>query len=71
MFLLLVLIRLHLFRLQKKVIENRFGFTPNGERQTLEKIGLKLKVTRERVRQIELVALFKIKNFLESNNYKK
>jgi len=56
---------------EKKVIENRFGFTPTGERQTLEKIGLKLKVTRERVRQIELVALFKIKNFLESNNYKK
>ena len=56
---------------EKKVIENRFGFTPTGERQTLEKIGVKLKVTRERVRQIELVALFKIKNFLESNNYKK
>ena len=56
---------------EKRVIENRFGFTPTGERQTLEKIGLKLKVTRERVRQIELVALFKIKNFLESNNYKK
>ena len=56
---------------EKKVIENRFGFTATGERETLEKIGLKLKVTRERVRQIELVALFKIKNFLESNNYKK
>tara|TARA_B100002019_G_scaffold292973_1_gene318067 strand:- start:1914 stop:2783 length:870 start_codon:yes stop_codon:yes gene_type:complete len=56
---------------EKKVIENRFGFTPTGERQTLEKIGLKLKITRERVRQIELIALFKIKNFLESNNYKK
>ena len=56
---------------ERKVIENRFGFTKTGERQTLEKIGLKLNVTRERVRQIETVALFKIKNFLEANNYKK
>jgi len=56
---------------ERKVIENRFGFTKTGERQTLEKIGVKLNITRERVRQIELVALFKIKNFLEANNYKK
>ncbi len=56
---------------EKKVVEGRFGFTKNGERLTLEKIGCQLKVTRERVRQIELVALFKIKNYLESKNYKK
>ena len=56
---------------EKEIIESRFGFNPNGKRLTLEKIGASLKVTRERVRQIETVALFKIKNFLDRENYKK
>lgn len=56
---------------ERQIVKGRFGFTKNGERQTLEKLGVKLKITRERVRQIELVAMFKIKNFLESENYKK
>jgi len=56
---------------ERQVVKGRFGFTKNGERQTLEKLGLKLKITRERVRQIELIAMFKIKNWLESQNYKK
>lgn len=56
---------------ERQVLKGRFGFTNNGERQTLEKLGCKLKITRERVRQIESVAMFKIKCWLELNNYKK
>ena len=41
---------------QKEVIAGRFG-VPNGEPQTLEAIGQKFGVTRERVRQIESSAL--------------
>jgi len=52
-----------------KIIKGRFGF--NGKRVTLEKMGEQLKITRERVRQIEAVALFKVKNYLESEDYKK
>ncbi len=61
----------NLTKRERKVIEKRFGFSGSGKRQTLENIGVQLKVTRERVRQIESVALFKIKNFLESSSYKK
>lgn len=43
------------------VIMNRFGLTPDGKRKTLEEIGKKYKITRERVRQIEDVALSAIK----------
>jgi len=53
-----------------KVIKGRFGFG-GGKRETLDKIGSKLQVTRERVRQIETIALFKIKNYLEGSGYSK
>mgnify|MGYP003118016030 CR=1 FL=1 len=56
---------------EKKIIEGRFGFNSSGKRMTLEKIGASLKVTRERVRQIETIALFKIKSFLKEENYNK
>ncbi len=49
------------------VIMNRFGLTPDGKRKTLEEIGKKYKITRERVRQIEDVALNAIK---KSDAYK-
>lgn len=40
-----------------EVIVNRFGLTDEAERKTLEAIGQKYGITRERVRQIENVAL--------------
>lgn len=40
-----------------EVIVNRFGITEDGERKTLEAIGSKYGITRERVRQIENGAL--------------
>lgn len=49
------------------VIMNRFGLTADGKRKTLEEIGKKYKITRERVRQIEDVALSAIK---KSDAYK-
>jgi len=43
------------------VIMNRFGLTPDGKRKTLEEIGKKYNITRERVRQVEDAALHAIK----------
>jgi hypothetical protein len=43
------------------VINNRFGLTADGERKTLEEIGKKYNITRERVRQVENAALKLIK----------
>ncbi len=44
-----------------EVIVNRFGLTDNAERKTLEAIGKKYGITRERVRQIENAALILIR----------
>ena len=43
------------------VIMNRFGLNTDAERKTLEEIGKKYNITRERVRQIEEAALSMIK----------
>ncbi len=43
------------------VIMNRFGLTADGKRKTLEEIGKKYNITRERVRQVEEVAINSIK----------
>ena len=49
------------------VIMNRFGLNTDAERKTLEEIGKKYNITRERVRQIEEAALSLIK---KSDAYK-
>lgn len=46
---------------ERAVLEMRYGL--NGEKpQTLEKIGSKMNVTRERIRQIEAKALMKMRS---------
>jgi hypothetical protein len=51
----------HLPERASDVIMNRFGLTTDGERKTLEEIGKKYGITRERVRQVEESALNMIK----------
>src|SRR3989344_3136982 len=51
----------HLAERAGDVIMNRFGLTALGERKTLEEIGKKYNITRERVRQVEDAALKFIK----------
>src|SRR3989338_11155236 len=51
----------------RDVIMNRFGLNTDGEMKTLEEIGKKYGITRERVRQVENAAITFIK---KSNAYK-
>lgn len=51
----------HLADRSLDVLEHRFGLTKEGHKKTLEEIGKKYKITRERVRQIEDVALNAVK----------
>jgi len=51
----------HLNERTKDVILNRYGLTTDAKRKTLEEIGKKYGITRERVRQIEKVAFNLIK----------
>lgn len=57
----------HLQDRASDVIMNRFGLTTDAQRKTLEEIGKKYSITRERVRQIEDAALASIK---KSDAYK-
>jgi len=57
----------HLQDRTRDVIMNRFGLTPDAKNKTLEEIGKKYNITRERVRQIEDAALTLIK---KSSAYK-
>lgn len=57
----------HLHDRSGDVIMHRFGLTPDGEKKTLGEIGKKYNITRERVRQIEDVAINLIK---KSNAFK-
>lgn len=50
---------------QKKILEKRYGLE-NGEKQTLQTIGVYFDITRERVRQIEEQGIKKIKSFLDA-----
>ncbi len=51
----------HLPERASDVIMNRFGLTEDGKKRTLEEIGKKYNITRERVRQVEDAAINMIK----------
>jgi len=53
---------------EKEIICRRFGFD-GGERKTLEEIGRKLRVSRERIRQLENIALSKLRRALRQKEY--
>ena len=47
---------------EEMIIKMRFGLNASGEEHTLEEIGAKFTVTRERIRQIEAKALRKLRH---------
>src|SRR6266403_1127928 len=51
---------------EKKIISQRFGFDGGG-RKTLEEVGQKLRVSRERIRQLQNIALSKLRRALSQN----
>ena len=55
---------------QRDVVVRRFGLR-NHPRGTLEEVGVELGVTRERVRQIQMDALRKLRRILEHSGYSK
>lgn len=64
------IIKQRLSKREARVIILRFGFGPNGE-HTLEEVGEKYNLTRERIRQIEKKALEKLKPILVKVVYEK
>jgi RNA polymerase primary sigma factor len=52
---------------EKKIISQRFGFG-GGKRKTLEEVGRKLGVSRERIRQMENIALSKLRRMLSQKD---
>lgn len=53
---------------EEEIIRQRFGLD-DGERKTLEQIGKKYGVTRERIRQIEVKALKKLRHPIRSKKF--
>jgi len=53
---------------EKEIISQRFGFD-GGEQKTLEEIGRKFRVSRERIRQLQNEALSKLRRALRQKEY--
>ena len=49
---------------ERKIIDSRFGLT-GGKPRTLEEVGKKFGVTRERIRQLQNIALLKLRRALQ------
>ncbi len=63
-------LRRHLAKLgprERKIIRERFGFG-GGDAMTLEEVAVSFGLTRERIRQLQQVAMRKIRAALASNN---
>jgi RNA polymerase sigma factor (sigma-70 family) len=56
-----------LSRIERRILAQRFSLGPRAQRRTLAHIGLKMSLSKERVRQIEKVALTKLRAALESD----
>jgi len=53
---------------EREVMRMRYGLGGYGEVQTLESIGLRMDVTRERIRQIQVIALKKLRLMVKREN---
>lgn len=53
---------------ERYVLQKRFPFEPDGRKATLKKVGEKLKVSKERVRQIQESALAKLERLLRRDS---
>ena len=53
---------------ERKILEYRFGFN-NGKPETLEKVGKRFHLTRERIRQIEVESMGKLKDYAKNKGY--
>ncbi len=54
---------------QREVVEHRYGLHGHG-RRTLEEVGVLLGVTRERVRQVQLAALARLRDLSSRDGYR-
>lgn len=54
---------------QRQVVEHRFGLSGHGK-MTLEEVGRLMGVTRERVRQVQLAALQRLRDISSSEGYR-
>jgi RNA polymerase primary sigma factor len=61
---------MHLTPREEKVLKMRFGLGHSGREHTLDEVGMHFGVTRERVRQIEAKALFKLQHPSRSSKLK-
>ena len=52
----------------REVLTRRFGLGTNSERETLEAIGDRSGITRERVRQIQNIALNKLRRIMDKQD---
>lgn len=53
---------------EREVIERRFGIVDDGDGEGLKSIGQEYDLSRERIRQIEMVALRKLRRFLSPDD---
>ncbi|MBI5397430.1 MAG: sigma-70 family RNA polymerase sigma factor [Verrucomicrobia bacterium] len=53
---------------ERLILNQRFGLIGNNKEQTLEQIGARLGITRERVRQIQNIALRKLRKMMDKRD---